>query len=492
MLKRYAAPMLLALLAFACAQGWNRWNLAAMLRSDVAKASVRAGGSVITADDASYLQEVEKALGHRPDLELGIAARRPILRPPGYGWWYMLPRLALAPEQAIAALILLQCLLFACSVALLHEALLAHGIAPLIRWPLLILLAVLPAFHGFLFYTLSEGVTPALALLLLCAALLALAGRRHWLLVGCVIWALLMVTRPVLAWAGLALLPALVARHRSVLRIAGIAALCMLPMILWWANNCARAGRVVSLHPVYQPDELSINRPTHGAFWALAKSWGARGSDFHFAMETAFRAALEGDTSARHAEHFIQLAPSVSLSAMQQIAVADAFARWQRFTSEQLAPVIRSPSDSFAFTEEEQRICDDLDRVTRAWRKEHARHHHVRVPLRVLKDLVAHSNLNLWIFQHPLRGKPAMEALRWFSALVHVALLAAAALAFLLRVPAPVRLISFGCAAYLFYLAYVQRGIEERYTLPVLFIGVVCGAFVVSRKDAKAQRMQSR
>jgi hypothetical protein len=498
MLSRYRTHLLIALLAFGCAQGWNRWNIAVMRVSPEAAAFVRPGGSILTPDDASYLQAVEKLLGHRPDMQNAAAAQRPILRPPGYGLWYGLARLALPPDAAIAALLLFQGLLFAFGVALLHEALMAHRIAPAIRIPLLIALAVLPTFHGFLFHTLSEGVTPALALILLCTALLASAGRRYWLFAGCFIWSLLIVTRPVLAWAGMALIPALVQQSRNLLRVAAVIVLCALPTALWWTSNCLRAGRMVGLHPVYQPDDPGINRPTHAAFWNLAKSWGASGSDFHFAMETAFRAALHGDTGVVHAERFIAMAPSGSLTYTQRAALLDAHRSWQRFNCLQLASAMASAQGTIrSTTDAEQAIIQQLNAVTAEWRSQHFFHHHVLVPLRVLKQLVAHSNLNLYVFQHRWRGHPAMEVLRWSSAILHVLLLCAVPLALLLRVPPEVRWTAAGACAYLLYLAYVQRGVEERYTLPVLFIGVVCMAlvlageahcFTIARNDGRGER----
>ena len=74
-----------------------------------------------------------------------------------------------------------------------------------------------------------------------------------------------------------------------------------------------------------------------------------------------------------------------------------------------------------------------------------------------------------------------MEALRWLCALLHSALLTAVFVAALIRTPTVVRWCATGGCIYLFYLAYVQRGVEERYTLPVLFVGVVCAAFVAQR-----------
>jgi hypothetical protein len=46
-------------------------------------------------------------------------------------------------------------------------------------------------------------------------------------------------------------------------------------------------------------------------------------------------------------------------------------------------------------------------------------------------------------------------------------------------VPASVRGCAAGALLYVAYLCYVQRGVEERYTLPVLFLCVCIAPFVV-------------
>lgn len=481
MFKRYRTHLLLGLLAFACAQGWNRWNIQAMLATQYHKYNVREGRTVTATDDASYLTVVDAFLGDRPDKDAERFRDRADLRAPGYRIWYLLPRLVLAPPQALSVLVLLQCLLYACAVMLLWEVFLVHEIVRWLRIGLVLLFAVMPTFHGFLFHTITEGVTPALSLIVLCCALLT--GRsEHWLWIGVFIWSLLMVTRPALAWVGVALLPGLWQRWHSWPRVALVAALAFTPTAVWWANNMVKAGGFVGLHPMYRADEPGITRPTHGAFWELAKSWGARGDAFHPVMESAYRAALECDTSAHFAEAFVQLAPPSSLTAEQLHDTKAAFAHWQRFTCTQLAPALRSPAGTLAFTtRDEQGIIFSLEHITADWRREHRFHHHVLVPLRVLRDLVAHSNLNLYLFQNELRGQALMEVLRWLSALVHIALFLFVLLAGLLRTPTSVRCCAIGACIYVFYLAYVQRGVEERYTLPVIFLGVACAAFVLQR-----------
>ncbi len=483
MLTRYRTHLLLGLLAFACAQGWNRWNISAMRQVSFANEHVSAGGTVMMVDDASYLQAVDDLLGARPDLREHALRDRPNLRPPGYGLWYLLPRLFLSQPSALAAVALLQCVLFALSVMLLWETLLVFELHAALRLSLCMALAMLPMFHGFLFYTITEGVTPALGLCTLCCALLASKrASLRWLVIGAVLWCILILTRPALAWVGFAVLAAAWQQWRSLPRLAILVALAAAPLGAWWAHNVAKAGELIGLHPVHRANEPGINRPMHAAFWELAKSWGASGDEFHQAMEPAFRAAMACDTSSAFADGFIALAPRGTLTAEQTLSIGRTYHRWQRFNCRQLAPALDSSLGTIPYTtREEQGISFALEEVTEDWRRDHLFHHHVLVPLRVLKKMTAHSNLNLFLFQHSLRGRWWMEALRWLCALVHVALLSAVLVAALLRTPTVVRWCAAGGCFYLFYLAYVQRGVEERYTLPVLFIGLVCAAFVAQR-----------
>ena len=483
MLSRYRVHLLIGLLAFACAQGWNRWNIDAMLHAQWAKNNVREGRTLTATDDASYLAVVDRMLGDRPDLEKDPFGNRPDLRAPGYRLWYLIPRLVLGIPASLSVLVLLQCALYAFAAMLLWEVFLVHSIVAGARWLLILLFAIMPTFHGFLFHTITEGVTPALSLIVLCSALLAPRSRR-WLWIGTIAWSLLMVTRPALMWVGLALLPSLWQQQRSVVQVAAIALLAFVPTALWWGNNMIKASRYVGLHEVYRADEPGINRPVHGAFWELAKSWGAHGDAFHPVMENAFRAALEDDLREHYADAFVQLAPMGTLTNKEENGIRDAFTQWQRFNHEQLAPALASAQHTIGYTtRDEQGIMSSLETITDQWRSEHFFHHQVLVPYRVLKEMIAHSNLNLYLFQGELRGTAWVEILRWISAIMHVLLFLCVLLAVFIRTPASLRWCAVGACAYIGYLAYVQRGVEERYTLPVLFIAVACAAFVVPARN---------
>ena len=101
------------------------------------------------------------------------------------------------------------------------------------------------------------------------------------------------------------------------------------------------------------------------------------------------------------------------------------------------------------------------------------------VPALVVKHMILHSNLNLYMFQHTYRGLWWMEALRWSSLIVHVILLSSIFIIPWLRIPRLLRVAAMFALLYLIYLAFIQRGIEERYTLPVLHLAMLLLPFAI-------------
>jgi hypothetical protein len=473
-------PVLLLSIIFAIF--WNGLNLQVMRGLPDAEHKLRHGTTIATSDDLSYLKPAENLVAR---LRGGGVPADPVVRAPGYGLWYFLFRLVLDPENALKALVTLHILLFAAAGALLWKTLSISGIPGSIRGPVTVLYAVWPGLHGFHFYTLTEAVTPAYVLICACSALLLWHTRnRRYLLIGCLFWSLLMLTRPVLALAGLPLLAAMILLDDRIswARAGGVALLAAAPLLAWMTFESIQSGRLISPHPVYRAELAGIFRPTHKAFWELGKSWGMRGEEFHVIMEHGFERGLGCASVSHAATAFVASAPPGHLDSTYAQGIHKAFHQWGEFTCSTHARVLESGSlFEVRQYEGEQRVVDLLGELTRSYRSAHPFHHHVIVPLHVLKDMVFHSNLSLYIFQHTFRGRWWMELLRWMSLLIHVLLLALPFIVIFLKVPAPVRALAASMLIYLFLLVYVQRGVEERYTLPVLFGSVLLLPFVIQR-----------
>ncbi len=488
----YKPSLLFALLATVVAFAWNTWNLEVLRHTPGMGHLLREGTTIATADDPSYLRPVEDLLSPSTD---AAGARGPQLRTPGYGLWYLLARLVFPPAQALTVLKLFQCLLFGASVGLMHHVLLRYGPGAELVHGTAMTMAVLPMFQGFLFHTLTEAVTPALCIGIWAAAMMhAQQGQRGWLVVGTVLWSLLVLTRPVLVWAGLPLLFSAWTSSTAPLRtrrLVLVLTLGLLPTGLWWMRNAVAANGPISLHPVYSADTPGLFRPTHQAFWDLAKSWGARGDQFHSAMVPAYEQALLGRIDTSAAAGFLATAPTGHLSGAEQRQVRELFLQWAVFTRDQLAPALHSPSGTLlGLQPEEERIINGVELMTANYHRAHPLHVHVVVPLQVLRVMVTHSNLNLFLFQHTYRGHWWMEVLRWCCAALHLLLFASVPfLLFIRRIPPPARAAAFGALIYLGYLAYVQRGVEERYTLPVLHLAMAMLPLLLHAAFGHARRV---
>jgi hypothetical protein len=468
----------LFLLALAAAFSWNSWNLHVMSTTPAGVERLREGVTIATFDDVSYLAPAET---WRRRLKGENVEGRPGVRPPGYGLIYFFFRLFAPEPLALRALALFQVLLFAFSVVLLWHSLVLQGIRARLATAVCAGLAVLPGFSGFLFYTLTEGVTPALVLICVsCAMLLGSDGRKRWLILGTLAWALLNITRPVLLWAGLPLLLVCL-RTRPALHGLGVMLFALLPLAGWWTGQSLERGEPVSLHPVYHPGNTNVFRPPHAAFWDLAKSWGMSGEEFHRIMVPGFEAALACDTTERHTNLFLANAPAHHLNEDQQARIREAFRRWQRSLCTTLAPLVRSGTTPSRIAEEDA-LATDIRVITAEYRRDHPWHHHIVVPAMVMRQLVVHSNLNLYMFQHSFRGRPLMEALRVVSLLIHIFLiLVPLVILFAPSIPVPIRTAALCATFYLLLLAYWQRGVEERYTLPILHLAVLLLPFLVQR-----------
>ena len=94
---------------------------------------------------------------------------------------------------------------------------------------------------------------------------------------------------------------------------------------------------------------------------------------------------------------------------------------------------------------------------------------HVAVPLRLFRSASFHSNLSMYMFQHSYRGRWWMEAMRAMFLILHfLCCLSFMGILFLKNDRLNKVIFGLTVGAYFFYLCYIFRGLEERYTLPIL------------------------
>lgn len=454
----------------------NNW---ASLKEE-SPSSLRSGITISTSDDASYLAPVENWLtgeGWRSNA-VGVSAY--VTRSPGYGIVYMVFRSVTSERRALICLVIFQFLLFAIASTLVPRISESLGLSQGISLFLGVVVAVWPIFSNFLMYSLTEGMVPSLVIVFFYLLLRYSDNSKFSLVWSGVIMAFILLIRPamlvcVLVYPLVYMLNRKEVRLKVILLVATIA---LLPLGVWIAYTASLTQDCPNLHPIYQTDSNDLYRPVHGEIWGFHKLWGQSGMDFHKGITGLWNAALAGEDGSKAVDDLISgINPEVR-ELIGNPALEESYLRYFKQLESQI------PS----FQKGEQLLGESISEVALRESFEDYQWKYIRayplnamivVPSKVYWSLAAHSNLSLYVFQKSWRGHWWMETLRILSFGLHLSLLLIFPLVVILNRNNR-KLIMFGLPIllYLMYLCFIQRGVEERYTLPFLapiFIIVVSG-----------------
>lgn len=466
----------LCILSFFAALGYNEVNF-----KHLPNKKKRAMETVKTMDGSRYLYPATnfKEEGIWKDTFEGKQSY--FLRAPGYGLFYLgLLYLADFP-QTLHLLKMAQLLLFAVSVywfyhissALLKNRSLAfittciYGLSP---------------FHiGFLYYTLTEGITPQLLLAYVFTLVRAFYHEKSsskivYYTLASAILSFIFITRPVLTIFGLLLPLFIVADYgyhnlkqlsKKLFLYGAIA--CSL-MLIWQIRNYKVAHEVVGLYPIYHNETNNMFRPTLLALWNFNKSWGVEGHVYHSYSKPLFDAAIQGDTSIAHINRVLDATPSWVIEFYGKERLVAVYRQYQSATLHQKTYFDQGLLMPKTIPSIEQETIAAFKQLTREFKSAFWWQYHVISPLKVFRVMAFHSNLSLYMFQHTFRGNPLMEFMRLlFFSLHGLCFLSILVGLFRLRsTNVPFIGLTISCALFFLFLCYYQRGIEERYTLPLL------------------------
>ena len=429
-----------------------------------------------TPDDAAYLRPAENYYHYHVWKDNNPGKQSYFLRTPGYGLFrYALMRL-MGLERSYYYFKYLQVLVFAFSVLLLYEISLLIGLSR--SWALGIeaLYGFSPFAIGFLYYSITEGITPAL--MIGYVFLLLLAWRRSgpfFFILASLAMAYIAITRPVLLLFAAALplviwwsLPGLQAWRRLVF----IALNCLIvfaPIGMWAYRSYQIAGPNAGIYPIYYAENNSQFRPTHEAIWRFERSYGTEGRDFHEVMVPLWRATIHGDTSAVHIDSIMMACPDFVKQTIGEQKLRQSYELYRQSMIYQRETYPKGTAMPDTIPVIEQSVISDFNTYTVQVNSTHWTWCHIAVPLKLFKAASFHSNLSLYMFQHDLRGRWWMELLRYIFLIIHVLCCLSFIYIGLFVKDKPVRLLmGILVGAYFFYLCYFFRGLEERYTLPIL------------------------
>lgn len=409
-------------------------------------------------------------------------------RPPGYGILYYLC-LIVSESYALLILKIFQVLLFTLSVYCLFK--LSFRLLDNEKIALIVaaIYGITPFAQGFLYYTLTEGVSPALLIIyvhfLVFASVARYKKQQNFLFgIASIIFAILFIVRPVLGIFGL-LLPFFVFKSNTywIKKVIVYGAIASSLMVIWQIRNYAITNKIVGLNPIFQQDNNSLYRPTSAAFWDFNESWGVEGHVYHSYSLPFWQAAINGDTSMKHIDNILNNFPEYVIDFYSRERLVTLFKNYQKSILIQKSYYdkgVAMPNEKIL---EEEIVVEEFKLMTSEFKKNYWFQYYIVSPLKVFKVMVFHSNLSMHIFQKTYRGNYIMEFFRFVFFALHVTIF----LALLLNLLWFRKNTTFENAIYItvfiyvFYLAFFQRGIEERYTLPILSF-LILGVFSFADK----------
>ncbi|MCB0402301.1 MAG: glycosyltransferase family 39 protein [Flavobacteriales bacterium] len=478
MKKRFHIRLIwiICILSFLSAYFVNELNL-----KYIPEPQLRNGQTIATNDDVSYLKPAENYIATGEWKDNAIGKQSYFIRPPGYGMIYYLTRKVSSSENALKLLKLIQLLLFGLSVYWLYhiaESIFNHK---KISYLLCILYGIFPIASGFLYYTLTEAVTPALLLYFIYLLFQAeqhavITKKRGYYLAASLVFSFILLVRPALGLF-IILIPVFILKDyarkglkKTLIRIGFYSLLAFIPFTAWQIRNYNITGKVVGLHPIYYADGNSIYRPTLKAYWNFSSGFAQEGKEVHAYMVPMWQAAIQGDTSIRYINAAISSFPDHVVTYFGKDRLTDVFRKYQIATLHQKPFYkLRKPMPE-EIPGPELDFIQEIDLLTDEFKQKFWIEYYLVSPLKVFKTMAFHSNLNLYLFQHQFRGKLLTETTRYISFGIHGAAFILLLICLLLMrwMDWRIGVLALIVFSYVFYLCFFQRGIEERYTLPVL------------------------
>lgn len=472
----------MALLALVSALAFNELNIHAL--ETEAPHKVRDHATVRTADDESYLVPANNFYSTGQWKTNGNTTQDYVFRTPGYGIFYLTCKF-LAGDYALYLLRYTQLLFYALSVLLLFRSLHLTSGQSIAIW-LSAAYCVLPITSGFVYYTLTEGISPFLvSLFVYFLARYYKKEKGRNLLYASLALACLLLVRPIFLFFSLFFVMEMFLpfyprkKHEGFLWPLIFMLISFVPLSIWQVRNFAITGRLISLHPVYLDDNRNIFRPSHQAMGSFFKCFTADGKVFHTCINDLWEHATWKDTQYIQVKNTMEAIPAWVKKDIDSLELAKALCAYQynSFWVKKYIGLKENFSRLSLIHEAEHVIT--FRHFGRTLSTNHPFYVYVVMPFRSVNQMVFHSNLSLHVFQHSWRGHWAMEALRWICFVLHVLLFAALPLLFLVKKDRLTWGLLTLVLSYILYLAFFQVMNEERYLLPVFPMMVVClGALI--------------
>jgi len=339
--------------------------------------------------------------------------------------------------------------------------------------------ALVPVFWGYLFYYISESITPSLFIFLFFGyVMFNIEPKAKWLIFQAFVSGLLLMVRPQL---GIFLLPFLYSLFvwikTNTYRKWGVFILSFLlafGVFTAWEIRSISISHQLKLHPIYHVTNNSQYRPVHGSFTSLYKTWEHVSPKFHSHMISIWYNSPDSISFEQNFNHIISEIPTHVHKQVPNTQWRKLFIEYNQ-VGKTISYYEKNNLAVPGETEQETQLRTEVDQLTKNLKRTMWKENHFLVPLRSIGWTFSKSQLNLKIFQTRYRGQWWMELLR-YSCVIFISLFTLLAITQLFNYKNKSFLImALAIIGYLFYLFFIQKMNEERYLMPLLPIILLMG-----------------
>ena len=438
-------------------------------------------GIIRTTDDASYVQPPVNFKNHGVWKDKSTGNSSYFQRPPGYGILYLVSSY-ISPSKPYIVVKTVQVLGFSLSILLVFNLLVLFGFNQ--KWAVITTgsYAVLPIFSGFLYHSITEGITPVLLLWSIYEWVQLLhLNQNKSITPGFLFFfsnSFLLLVRPQLIVFMIVFILYLMLKRR--IRLAALCLLVLIPFTAWQVRVMSISGSM-GMHPIYSYTNHSFYRPPHEALGNMFKVWEYKSDRFH---ETVGLLLLDPSDDAR--ERALKSIPK-----KYRLEIDPILKEYQKVCALELAGIIDKNLNNELV--EETAFVKRVNALTTKLAKENLLDAYVKTPVSSAIELFVNSHLHLSIFQVKYRGAIWMEALRWSCLLtVLIGILALFIISIFRRnVPVTLWLVCISSVLMILYLVFVQRLNEERYLTPILPLAFIASAWLIQSFVRRIQKQSA-
>lgn len=480
---------IISIISFLCVLFYNELNIYHITKLSNHNVILKSNETIATADDVSYIIPPENFINNKEWKTNDSSKQSYFFRSPGYGIWYGLFYYIFGSFNYLFILKIAQLILFSISVFFLIKIAYITTNSATLSYISGSIYGILPFSSGFLYYTLTESISPALMILFtfFCLKVYYNNKNKKDLVYTLIIGSFLVLTRPILGLMLLGFIIVLFERFKNkkmiqrILIVSLLTITLLIPTIAWEIRKTIINNDYPGLHPVYCPDNNNEFRPQHESLWLLVNKWGVRGDDFHkFIKQLKYCKSAEELINNDKSNYRI-LFPDNIIEKIGFYNIKDMLSLY-KIADNELDSLNKRGSEIKIYLKSELIAKNKIDSLKNCFIKENIVIAYVVSPIKYFKQLILHSNMSLYIYQVTYRGNSFVELTRIISFLLIILISFSSMIGLFLKKQKIVNVFFFAIPVlYIVFLCFVFRGIEERYILPFIPVMLIAFIYIIRR-----------